>query len=1003
MLVKWALSKKYTLTILLIAALLLSSLWVFVWQHVENERERTIAEASREAMNLAKAFEEHVRNIIARADDDMMLLKMAYEKEGPASSIANMILAQVVQDPTRFHLGITNEHGLFIVSSDVQTQGVDYSDREWFFSQRSATVDQFYISKTVVSRASGRPVIPLSRRINKPDGSFGGVIHTSLDTGYFANIFTKLELTSGSLISLNGMDGIIRFRQFQNRRDYGQSVLGGEIWNQVQSSPAGSLIAYGVADGVNRLFTYRVMPEYPLFIVVASPTDEVMHLFEHNKDDYVYGATGLSVVIIALALLLMDRSRKQKTEVLRLRRDAEVQAVLREISESSLTASSQDELYASFFRLLKKLFPGLNLNIALLDVENEAVIVPYYQAETSFLPPRRPLQKGLTEYAIRQNQTVWLKAGDIERLRCAGEIELNFVDLSQWLGAPLRDSQGQPFGVLSLFLLQEQSTFPDDVVDITTIIAAQLSIALERHKAAEALVNSEGRLNRAQAMAHVGNWEIALGSGIIHASAESFRIYGISPIVPSIPLALVQNCVCPEDRPHMDRALSALLAKSGKYDIEFRIQRVNDGQQRILHSIAELEENDAGAPVKVIGVVQDVTERKQIEAAFIASKLQRANEIQQDAQLAARVQRALLAKPEPSEYLQITEVYKPSGYIGGDLYFLDWRFDSNLLRGFLIDAAGHGIATALHTASLHVLLREINEQDIPLPAAMRWLNKRVAEYFDEATFAGALGFEFDLQTRLLRWTCAGIPAFWLATKSKQGIVECPGMCLGIDADESFEMHTMPIDVGDSIYFVTDGMNRLLLEQTELPFDRFSDMVGLLNQLTENEKLQDDATALCIRVAALPQSAVRQDGWPRLIRFHDYGDYQRLKGEVGKILAEVTGKPHSLQEVAVHEALANAMECRDGIPRQHRARIRFNKIGCRLIVRVKTSRIGFAGNAVLRRLRSHPEDIFSFGEDVGMGRGIPIMLSVSHKMTYNSEGTELLLMWNLSANSKNAVI
>ena len=107
-----------------------------------------------------------------------------------------------------------------------------------------------------------------------------------------------------------------------------------------------------------------------------------------------------------------------------------------------------------------------------------------------------------------------------------------------------------------------------------------------------------------------------------------------------------------------------------------------------------------------------------------------------------------------------------------------------------------------------------------------------------------------------------------------------------------------------------------------------------------------------------------------------------------------GKAHSLQEVAVHEALANAMECRDGIPRQHRARIRFNKIGNRLIVRVKTSRIGFAGNAVLRRLRSHPEDMFSFGEDASMGRGIPIMLSTSHKMTYNSEGTELLLMWNL---------
>jgi len=40
-------------------------------------------------------------------------------------------------------------------------------------------------------------------------------------------------------------------------------------------------------------------------------------------------------------------------------------------------------------------------------------------------------------------------------------------------------------------------------------------------------------------------------------------------------------------------------------------------------------------------------------------------------------------------------------------------------------------------------------------------------------------------------------------------------------------------------------------------------------------------------------------------FNGYGDYQRLKNEVAKILEKVTGKTHSLQEVAVHEALSNS--------------------------------------------------------------------------------------------------
>ena len=271
---------------------------------------------------------------------------------------------------------------------------------------------------------------------------------------------------------------------------------------------------------------------------------------------------------------------------------------------------------------------------------------------------------------------------------------------------------------------------------------------------------------------------------------------------------------------------------------------------------------------------------------------------------------------------------------------------------------------------------------------MRWLNHRVGEYFDERTFAGALGFEFDMQTRQVRWTCAGIPQTYVSTKTKQGALGCYGMYLGMRDNEMFDTHTMTIEVGDSFYFMTDGLANPLEEKTELPLERYPEMVGLLRSLSEAEDRRDDATALCIHVSALPQSVVRQDGWPRMLRFNGYGDYRRFKGEVAKILAEVTGKPHSLQEVAINEALANAMECRDGEARQHKAHLRFNKVGSRLIVRVRTSRIGFAGNAILRRLKSKPEEMFSYGEDAAMGRGIPMMLAMSHKMTYNSHTTLL---------------
>ena len=378
----------------------------------------------------------------------------------------------------------------------------------------------------------------------------------------------------------------------------------------------------------------------------------------------------------------------------------------------------------------------------------------------------------------------------------------------------------------------------------------------------------------------------------------------------------------------------------------------------------------------------------------VSDEVRREQEIHRDAQLATRVQAALLKEAAPSKYVDIDTLYQPYSYVGGDLYYMDWRYAGQVLRGFLMDATGHGLGTALHTSSMHVLLREVNELDLPLAEQMRWINQRVGQYFDEGTFAGALAFELDLQLRQLRWVCAGIPAFWLATKTVQGIVEKPGMYLGVDDEESFELHTMPIESGDACYFLTDGLADLVNGRQDIPVANYSFMLECLKQLATDSSCRDDATAVCLRVKALPQLLMRQDGWPKVLRFNGYGDYQRLKGEIGRILTEVTGTEHSLHEVAVHEALANALECRDGIPRQHRAEICFRRIGNRLSIRVKSSRMGFAGNAILRRLRAKPEELFHYGEDAGMGRGIPIMLSVSDKMTYNNEGTELLLAWKI---------
>jgi PAS domain S-box-containing protein len=142
----------------------------------------------------------------------------------------------------------------------------------------------------------------------------------------------------------------------------------------------------------------------------------------------------------------------------------------------------------------------------------------------------------------------------------------------------------------------------------------------ERKQAEMVQQASEARLRRAQEIAHVGDWELTVGSGAMWASHEAFRIFGLEYAAEGLALARVQAMAVPEDRQRMDAALRALLQERRPYDEEFRILRASDGAQRVIHSVANVECDPDGEPLKVVGIIQDITGRRQAEAAVRASE-----------------------------------------------------------------------------------------------------------------------------------------------------------------------------------------------------------------------------------------------------------------------------------------------------------------------------------------------------------------------------------------------
>ena len=141
---------------------------------------------------------------------------------------------------------------------------------------------------------------------------------------------------------------------------------------------------------------------------------------------------------------------------------------------------------------------------------------------------------------------------------------------------------------------------------------AQVEDITERKRAEEAVRKTSRQLAEAQKLARLGSWEWEVVSDQATCSEELYRIFDWDLDTTAPSLGAFVELLHEDDRPTVTAVLEESIAEAKPFRFEARIVRA-DGELRVIESHGEVAEAVGGAVAKMVGTVQDVTERRQVE------------------------------------------------------------------------------------------------------------------------------------------------------------------------------------------------------------------------------------------------------------------------------------------------------------------------------------------------------------------------------------------------------
>jgi diguanylate cyclase (GGDEF)-like protein len=349
-------------------------IWVAALSHIANERFAARRAVIEDAANLTRVLEENVVRTVSEIDRALKFLRSSFERDNRSGTgdeaaawrkplnDANLISDLLLQS------AVINADGFLIATNTAQQAlaHINLADRPHFkVHAENLQQDQLYISAPVLGRASGKWSVQLTRRFNKPDGQFGGVLVASLDPKQLSRLHDAIDVGIDGAVAIVGIDGIVRVGSGNNAPAMGDDLSHSPTFDALQNAPQGSYLVPAAASrsaafalqldatlhdklamtspstGLEtrigdqagaRVVSFRRVRDLPLVVMVSAADRQADSSYMRNRQLYLL--TALLLTVATLLAMLFGLRHERRLQVIRhdLRRsEARASAKTREL------------------------------------------------------------------------------------------------------------------------------------------------------------------------------------------------------------------------------------------------------------------------------------------------------------------------------------------------------------------------------------------------------------------------------------------------------------------------------------------------------------------------------------------------------------------------------------------------------------------------------------------------------------------------------------------------